>query len=278
MLLHAHAKINWALNIVGRRPDGYHLLDMVMQTVELHDDLSLAEAGGLTLTVNGAPQTDGRNLVMRAALALQARTGARCGAAMALTKRIPEQGGLGGGSADCAAALRGLNALWGLGLGLPALMEIGLGLGADVPFCLAGGLARVRGIGERIDPVSPAPSIPLVLVRPGGAGLSTGAVFRLWDEGRFPAVVLDGARLAAAVSGGDFSEIDALCANALTAPAVELLPAVARALDDLRALGAGAAFMTGSGSTAVGAFRDPDSAARAAARIPGAILTRTLPG
>lgn len=277
MLLHAHAKINWALNITGRRPDGYHLLDMVMQTVELHDDLSLDEADELSLAVDGEPRADGQNLVLRAAAALNERAGTRRGAAMALTKRIPEQGGLGGGSADCAAALRGLNALWGLGLGLPELTEIGLALGADVPFCLAGGLATVRGVGERIVHVSPAPRIPLVLVRPGG-GLSTGAVFRLWDAGGFPAVSLDSAALAEAVARRDLPAADRLCANALTAPAARLLPGIADALGELRALGASAAFMTGSGSTVVGAFERRDAAARAAAQIPGAILTHTLAG
>ena len=275
MLYHAHAKINWALNIVGRRADGYHLLDMLMQAVELHDDLEIAPADGLRLTVNGAPCRDEGNLVLRAARALNARAGAAHGAAIALTKRIPEQAGLGGGSADCAATLRALDALWGLNLGLPALAALGASLGADVPFCLAGGLARVTGIGENVAPVHGAPELPLVLVRPGG-GLSTAAVFRRWDEGGYPPVALDAARLADAVVRRDLPAADRLCANALTAPAAALMPAIAEALAVLRAQGAGAVFMTGSGSTAVGVFDDPSAAARAAASLPGALLTRTL--
>ena len=271
--LKAHAKINWALNITGRRGDGYHLLDMVMHAVELHDDLALSPAGKLTLTVDGAPATPD-NLVLRAARALNERAGTAFGARMALTKRIPEQAGLGGGSADCAAALTGLNRLWGLGFGPDELRAIGLGLGADVPFCLTGGLARVWGSGEHIAPARPAPRIPLVLVRPG-AGLSTGAVFRLWDGG-YPPVALDAPRLTDAVLRGDLAAADRLCANALTAPAVALLPGIADAIAALRRLGAAAAFMTGSGSTAVGAFDRPDDAARAAAALPGALLTHTL--
>ena len=272
----AHAKINWALNITGRRADGYHLLDMLMQTIELHDTLQVEPAGALSLTVNGAPAGED-NLILRAARALNRHAGTEHGAKMSLTKRVPARAGLGGGSADCAAALRALNALWGLDYPDAKLLEIGLSLGADVPFCLTGGLARVSGIGEGIAPVPGAPSIPLALVTPGG-GLSTGAVFSLWDAGGFPDVELDTAALADAVARRDLPAVDRLCANALTAPAVSLMPEIGGLIDEMRALGAGAAFMTGSGSTVVGAF-DTEAAARAAAeRLPGGILTRTLPG
>lgn len=271
----ANAKINWALNIVGRRADGYHLLDMVMQTIDLCDDLTVEPAGALSLTVDGAAAGED-NLVLRAARALNRYSGTCNGARMALIKRIPARAGLGGGSADCALALRALNELWKLDLTDAELLEIGEKLGADVPFCLTGGLARVRGIGEQIKPVPDAPQIPLVLVRPGD-GLSTGEVFKLWDGGGFGEVALDGATLVDAVARRDLAAIDGLCANALTAPAVALMPEIGRLIDEMRALGAGAAFMTGSGSTVVGAFSDAQTARRAAERLPGAILTKTLP-
>ena len=269
----ARAKINWALNITGRRPDGYHLLDMLMQTIDLSDTLAIDPAGGLSLTVNGAPAGE-ENLVLRAATALNRRCGTRRGARMTLTKRIPARAGLGGGSADCAAALRALNDLWGLGLSRAALLEIGLSLGADVPFCLTEGLALVRGVGEVITPVPGAPRIPLVLAVPGG-GLSTGAVFSLWDRGGFAGVALDCEALAGAVTAGRLGAVDRLCANALTAPAVSLMPEIGRLIDRMRQLGAGAAFMTGSGSAVAGAFDDPERAERAARALPGSILTRT---
>lgn len=269
----AHAKINWALNITGRREDGYHLLDMLMQAIALHDTLEIEPADGVSLTVDGVPAGE-ENLVLRAAVALNRHAGTHNGARMALTKRIPARAGLGGGSADCATALRALNDLWGLGLSEAALLDIGLSLGADVPFCLTGGLAVVRGIGEDIAPVSGAPSIPLVLVVPGG-GLSTGAVFGLWDTGGFPAVRLDTVALAGAVTARRLDEVDRLCANALTAPAVSLMPEIGDLIEKMRSLGAAAAFMTGSGSAVVGAFAD-DNAARAAAQaLPGAMVTRT---
>ena len=220
----ARAKINWSLNITGLRADGYHLLDMLMQTIDLHDTLEIEPAVGLSLTVGDTPAGE-ENLVLRAAMALNRHAGTRRGARMALIKRIPARAGLGGGSADCATALRALNGLWGLGLSEVELLEIGLSLGADVPFCLTGGLARVRGIGEDILPVPQAPSIPLVLVVPGG-GLSTGAVFSLWDRGGYPEVRLDNAALAGAVIAGRLDEVDRLCANALTAPAVSLMPEI----------------------------------------------------
>ena len=269
----ARAKINWALNITGRRPDGYHLLDMLMQTIDLSDTLAIEPAEGLSLAVDGAPAGE-ENLVLRAATALNRRCGTRRGARMALTKRIPARAGLGGGSADCAAALRALNDLWGLGLSREALLEIGLSLGADVPFCLTEGLALVRGIGEAITPVPGAPRIPLVLAVPGG-GLSTGAVFSLWDRGGFVDVSLNCEALAQAVTAGRLGAVDRLCANALTAPAVSLMPEIGRLIDRMRQLGAGAAFMTGSGSAVVGAFDDPGQAAGAMRALPGAILTCT---
>jgi len=273
-IFHAPAKINWALNITGRRADGYHLLDMLMQTIALHDTLEIEPAEGLSLTVDGVPAGE-ENLVLRAAMALNCRAGTRHGANLALIKRIPARAGLGGGSADCATALRALNSLWELGLSNEALLEIGLSLGADVPFCLTGGLAVVRGIGEDITPVPKAPEIPLVLVVPGG-GLSTGAEFSLWDRGGYPDVALDTDALAEAVAARRLQDIDRLNANALTAPAVSLMPEIRQLIDHMRALGAGAAFMTGSGSAVVGAFEDSEAAAAAAKNLPGAILTKTL--
>lgn len=275
-IFHACAKINWGLNVVGRRADGYHLLDMVMQTIDLHDDLAIEEAEDLSLTVNGQPAGED-NLVLKAARALNRRAGTSHGARLALTKRIPARAGLGGGSADCATALTALNDLWGLGLSRAELLEIGLSLGADVPFCLTGGLAVVRGIGEEILPVPGAPRVPLVIAVPGG-GLSTGAVFSLWDEGRFPGVALDTRALAEAVASGDLEAVEQLQANALAGPAVSLLPEVGETIRHLRVLGAVAAFMTGSGSAVVGAFKGEEEALLAASKLPGAMLAHTLPG
>ena len=159
MLIRANAKINWTLDIVGVRADGYHLLDMLMQSISLHDTLTLEPAEDVTFSADGATRVpqDESNLALRAALALRRHTGTERGATIHLHKRIPSGAGLGGGSADAAAVLHGLNALWELNLPMETLRQIGLTLGADVPFCLMGGLAHVRGIGEVIEPL-PAPA------------------------------------------------------------------------------------------------------------------------
>lgn len=180
----ARAKINWSLNILGVRPNGYHELDMLMQPISLADELVFEPADALSLTVGGAPG-DENDLVLKAARALAElarQHGMKTsGARICLTKRIPSRAGLGGGSADCAETLKALNRLWNLNFPMETLLELGAKLGADVPFCLTGGLARVLGIGERIEPLSNPPRCALVLITPGG-GLSTPEVFRAYDE------------------------------------------------------------------------------------------------
>lgn len=180
----ARAKINWSLNILGVRPNGYHELDMLMQQISLSDELVFEPADALSLTVGGAPG-DESDLVLKAARALAELARQRgmetSGARICLTKRIPSRAGLGGGSADCAETLKALNRLWNLNFPMETLLELGAKLGADVPFCLTGGLARVSGFGERIEPLRNPPHCALVLITPGG-GLSTPEVFRAYDE------------------------------------------------------------------------------------------------
>lgn len=275
IVMNAPAKINWALNILGIRENGYHELDMLMQTIELSDEIIFEEAKWLTLSVNGGPEQAGdRNLVIRAANALNAFTGQRRGARIQLKKSIPERAGLGGGSADCAAALVALNRLWGLKLPLKSLLDIGLKLGADVPFCLTGGLARVYGIGEGIRAMDDAPVIPLAMVTPGN-GLSTQAVFKAWDEGGYPVNEHDMIALAEHVADRNLPMIQKYAFNALEAPAVKMMPEIGSAMEAFRAMGAKAVFMTGSGSTVVGAFETDEQAQSAASRIPGGMFTRT---
>lgn len=274
--IQAHAKINWGLNILSTRDDGYHQLDMLMQSLELHDELSFENARWLTLSVNGQPLPVGsRNLVMKAAQALNDYMGQRRGARILLKKRIPMRAGLGGGSADCAATLLALNQLWNLHLTLPTLLAIGKTLGADVPFCMMGGLARVGGIGEELRPLSPAPSIPLAMVTPGG-GLSTARVFQQWDAGDYPILPADMDALADALIQGDLDRAQTLSYNALEAPAIHLLPAVGEAIDAFTKLGAHYVRMTGSGSTVFAAFSTLEEAKNAAAKVKGAIYTSTL--
>ena len=163
MRILARAKINWSLDITGRREDGYHLMDMLMQPVTLHDIVTIEKAEEVTLTTSGSlllpPSED--HLALRAARALQKHTGCSLGASIHVEKHIPVGAGMGGGSADAAAVLHGLNALWQLNLTQQELEAIGLTLGADVPFCLRGGLTRTTGIGEIMQPLPCTRSWPL---------------------------------------------------------------------------------------------------------------------
>lgn len=273
----AHAKLNWSLDILGTRPNGYHELDMLMQHIELADEMTFENARWTKLTIDGQTLPVGnRNLVIRAANALNEYMGTRKGARINLKKRIPVRAGLGGGSADCAAALIALNRLWKFRLPVDTLCEIGAKLGADVPFCIRGGLSRVSGIGEIIEPMACGPRIPLVLLHPGG-GLSTQAVFGKFDAEKYPTLHVDTMAVARAVQAGDIAAYGQAAGNALEAPAIALLPEVAQAMQQLRDAGAGAVRMSGSGSAVFGLFESDEAARKAADTLPGAILTASLP-
>jgi 4-diphosphocytidyl-2-C-methyl-D-erythritol kinase len=165
--LMAPAKINWTLEVLGRRPDGFHNVKTILQTIDLFDSLELETAAELTLeaTGEGLPPPQ-ENLTMRAARLLQERTGYSGGARMRLTKTIPVAAGLAGGSSDAAAALRGLDRLWGLALPHERLAEMAAEVGSDVPFFLRGGTALAEARGERITPLPDAPRTAILVVVP----------------------------------------------------------------------------------------------------------------
>ena len=204
----AYAKINWALDILATRENGYHDMDMLMQSVSLSDTLTFEEADEVILLTDGEPDPYGeKNLVVRAARLLQQEPGCVRGVKMNLTKRIPARAGMGGGSSDCAAALIVLNKMWNLGISEKRLFELGFSLGADVAFCLVGGMQRVRGLGERLEALKASPSPELVIIMPD-EGLSTGAVFQEYDrtERITPPVEMDAAQDA--LSAGDYEALN----------------------------------------------------------------------
>lgn len=262
----ARAKVNLQLHVLGRRADGMHLLDSLVVFPAIGDVLAAAPAQDLSLTVEG-PFGAGLpagpdNLVLRAAEALRARAGRSPGAALRLEKRLPVASGIGGGSADAAAALRLLNRLWGLDFPTGTLAEIGLTLGADLPVCVHAPRAQVMGgIGEALAPAPPLPPFWLVLANPGVA-TPTGAVFaRLTSrDGRAARWAAEGyadaAALVAALGG---------TSNMLEDPARETTPQVGATLSALSALpGCLLARMSGSGATCFGIFAEA-APARAAA-------------
>ena len=265
MQVEAFAKINWSLDITGVREDGYHLMDMLMQPISLSDEIRLSPAPDLQLSTDGFPRVraDRNNLAYRAADALRQRTGYTGGASIHVFKRIPVGAGLGGGSADAAGVLRGLNLLWKLGLTDAELEEIGLTLGADVPFCLRGGLTRTRGIGEEMENLPVTMNYRLVVVQPC-RGLSTGEVFKAWKAdpaGDRP----DTDAAAEALETGDPERLCRAVGNVLQPVSVQFRPEIGSAIDALTQAGAVRALMTGSGSAVFGIFRSGKDAQEAAA-------------
>ncbi len=271
--LAAPAKLNLYLHVVGRRPDGYHLLDSLVAFAAVGDELTLAPAPDLALVVDGpfGDSLDADNLVLKAARALAAQAGRRPGAAIRLTKRLPVAAGIGGGSADAAAALRGLNRLWNLGLPERAMAQIGLGLGADVPVCLAGVPSFFGGIGDEIASAGPLPRAHLVLVNPR-APLATLAVFRARAQGAADGRYSQPARWTEAVPDAlALAGLLAKRSNDLTAAATSLLPAIADVLAALEQVPACLlARLSGSGATCFGLFAERSEAREAAAAIAAA--------
>ena len=263
----ARAKINWTLDIVGKREDGYHLMDMLMQPVELADELDLAAADELTLSVDGYPRVKAgpENLALRAAQALREQTGYRGGASIRLHKRIPVGAGLGGGSADAAGVLAGLNRLWETGLTQQELETLGLQLGADVPFCLRGGLQRAQGVGEALTPMACGGMYWLVILQPC-PGLSTREVFgrfRLDARENRP----DTRAAAAALAAGDWRALCRSLGNVLQEVSAEMRPEIGEGIAALREQGAAGAWMTGSGSAVFGLFTRAQTAREAQEKL-----------
>lgn len=245
MDVHAHAKINLGLRVTGKRADGYHDIETIFQTIALHDTLTFTPAEALALTCD-APDiaVDDTNLVLRAA-----RAAGSPPVAIALRKRIPAGGGLGGGSSDAAATLRALGR---------ADVDIALSLGSDVPFFLQGGTAYATGRGERLTTLPSLAGIPLILVFPDERVGTAAAYARLR---RFsPPLGLERVR---AMAAGDLLSHGAELINDFEEPIFAALPNLASIKTKLYELGASWAAMSGSGSTMVGAFRD--AAARDAA-------------
>lgn len=272
----AQAKINWALDILSRREDGYHEMDMLMQKIALSDEIRFETARWTTLTVNGHLIANaGKNLIVRAANLLNEYMGEKRGVRITLSKRIPVRAGLGGGSADCAAALMALNDLWGFKLPAKTLKKLALSLGADVPYCMENDFCRVRGIGEDVQTLENAPKIPLVVacVSPG---LSTQAVFSNFDEAGDSPLNVPMEKLCGRLTAGDFRAADEISGNALERAAIRLLPAVADTMERMRACGSLYTRMSGSGSAVFGVFETADKAHEAAQKIEGATATETV--
>ena len=265
LTLYAPAKVNLTLTVGDRRPDGYHDVSTVMQAVGLYDTLILTHGGaGLTLTcTDPAVPADATNLVLRAAGRFFEETKLPVpDLHLHLRKRIPSQAGLGGGSTDAAAYLRGMDRLYGLGLGREGLRALAAELGADVPFCIDGGAAAAAGIGERLTPVESHLPLWLVITKPK-AGCSTPAMYRRIDEmGESLRQRFTTQEAAKALEKGDLAELCGSLYNVFEE--VTALPELSGIRQELRQSGALAAMMTGSGSAVFGIFPEEDAAKVAA--------------
>src|SRR5262245_60218817 len=253
------AKVNLFLEVLRRRPDGYHELATLMVTVGLFDSLELRESpsGEVRLECDLPGLTTGPdNLVVRAAELIRSRFGVSSGLEIRLSKRIPTQAGLAGGSSDAAATLLGLNGLWRLGQSSGQLGALGAELGSDVTFFFHGPAAWCTGRGEVVEPLKPGRPLDLVLVCPQ-VGLSTAAVFRaLTLEGD----EVDGGAVRRAFEAGDVEELGRRLHNRLQAPAERLCPEIGHWLARLREFAPLGAMMSGSGSTVFALARDADDA------------------
>ena len=265
----APAKVNLTLDVGAKRPDGYHEVVSVMQSVALYDTVTM-ESGtgeGISLTCDDAAiPADGSNLAWRAAEVFFRTTGVACdGLHITLEKSIPSQAGLGGGSSDAAGVLVGLNRLWETGLTRAELEDVGLTLGADVPFCIRGGLTRTRGIGEAMQELPCGQCFPLVVIQPCG-GLSTRDVFAAYHA-QAVSFRPDNDAAQAALADGDLRALFPALGNVLQPVSEQMRPAIADAIADLRNFGAAASLMTGSGSAVFGAFETKDTADAAFAAL-----------
>lgn len=258
----AYAKLNLSLDITGVRPDGYHELIMVMQTTTLYDNVALerlTEADGIRSRSNlRYIPNDSRNLGVKAATAFFDHTGIRAGVSINIKKNIPVGSGMGGGSADAAAVLRGLNQMFGYPLDRKSLEALGATVGSDVPFCIAGGTQLATGRGEMLSDLPPLPDCSIVICKPAFS-ISTPELYRRIDDTE----ILNHPNTQALLEGLDKGDLSQICKNMYNVfeeTPLEQFVTIRQIRQTLMDQGALGSMMTGSGSAVFGIFDDPDRA------------------
>ena len=255
----AYAKINLGLDVIGRRDNGYHEVDMIMQTVGISDTVEISRASDISMEIrqssSGEELSAGEdNLCIKAARAILPEGE---GVHIVLHKNIPIAAGMAGGSTDAAAVLRGVNALFDLGLSTDRLREAGVRLGADIPFCVIGGCHRSRGIGEILTPISPATDWSLLIAKPAIA-VSTAEVYKGYDSAidvRHP----DIDALEQALFEGDERKACMNMGNVLAPVTIGMHPVIGDVIATMTATGALHAMMTGSGPTVFGIYESDEA-------------------
>jgi 4-diphosphocytidyl-2-C-methyl-D-erythritol kinase len=265
----APAKVNLFLELHGRRPDGYHEIETVMQAVTLYDRIELrpgpAKQIELQCSEPELPLDDG-NIAYRAAALLDREIGLPQGVQIRLEKGIPHGAGLGGGSSDAAGVLAGINRLFGLGLGLDELAAYGAELGSDVPFFVRGGVALCEGRGERITPVPSSLAAYVVICRPRCV-LSTRAVYENMDSLGLTSGEHNSSFVLDSLAQGQFVSTCAHLFNRLERAAIALAPVVGQVREQLAAAASGIALVSGSGSSVYALIESADEAHRVAERM-----------
>ncbi|WP_026565471.1 4-(cytidine 5'-diphospho)-2-C-methyl-D-erythritol kinase [Bacillus sp. UNC41MFS5] len=252
LLVKAPAKINLALDVLHKRPDGFHEVEMIMTTIDLADrvELSLLNEDKIhILSHNRYVPDDQRNLAYQAAQLLKDRFHVKQGVMISIEKTIPVAAGLAGGSSDAAATLRGLNKLWNLGLTMDELAELGSEIGSDVSFCVYGGTALAKGRGEIITQIPAPPTCWVILAKPF-IGVSTAEVYRRLDikETVHPNI----AGMIEAIQEHDYQKVCGNVGNVLEEVTLNLHPEVALIKEQMKRFGADAVLMSGSGPTVFG--------------------------
>lgn len=264
----ARAKINLTLDVLYRRPDGYHEVEMIMQSIALKDHLTLELLPGRAIEVCcSTPELlgDESNLAYKAAKLMIEEFSLDAGVKITLNKNIPLAAGLAGGSADAAAVMIGMNELFGLKKSEEDLMMLGKTIGADIPFCIHGGTAVARGIGEKLTPLKPVPKIALLLVKPHYS-VSTKQVYsrlNVKDIKSRP----DTAAMIRTILNEDVAAMAKGLCNVLEEVTFGLYPELSFIKEELRKNGALGSLMSGSGPTVYGIFETRSAAQRAAARM-----------
>ena len=266
--LKAMAKINLGLDVIGKRPDSYHDLRMIMQTVRLFDRIRLSEtrSAGVRMKTNlRYLPTDQGNHACQAAKMLMEEFRIPGGVFIELEKHIPVAAGLAGGSADAAAVLVGMNHLFRLGLSQEELRERGVRIGADVPYCVMRGTALAEGIGDRLTPLPRIPDCHIVIAKPD-LRVSTKFVYtHLTLDGNTKHPEID-AQIEA-IRQGDLGKMSSLCGNVLEDVTIPAHPQIAALKEEMRRCGALTAMMSGSGPTVFGIFEEEERAQRACRRL-----------
>lgn len=268
MRLQAFAKINLGLDVLGKREDGYHEVRMIMQTIRMYDQLDMRKSvePGIHLTTNKKYiPVDENNLVWRAAKLMMDTCGIMEGVSIHLHKVIPVAAGMAGGSSDAAATLVGMNRLFHCGLSKEKLMELGVQIGADVPYCVLRGTALAEGIGEKLTVLPPMPDCWILIGKPG-ISVSTKYVYTTLDLNT-DTVHPDIDGMKKALEDGNLYGITERMGNVLQDVTIPAYPEVERIKEQMKALGAVNAMMSGSGPTVFGIFDNEEKAQKACQKL-----------